>query len=120
MNDVCQCKYCTVFKTKKCGRNNGLNNAEATESQRPISSTELPGYVIDFDIKHPNTMIVVNNKAELLYLIGWCEMKEIMPPLLCDAGIYQIAGSPNGGGWTQHMDRALYYVRFIDFVNATP
>lgn len=63
-------------------------------------------------------MIVAANKAEFAYILAWCAMNDIDPPWLGDREDFPIALSPNGRGWTDHMDRALYYVRFIDFVGA--
>ena len=74
-------------------------------------------YTDKFDLQHGNTMIVATNKAELAYILAWCEMQDVSPPWLGDREDYPIALSPNGGGWTGDMDRAIYYVRFIDFIN---
>jgi len=62
-------------------------------------------------------MIVCLNKAELAYVAIWCEMNDIFPSFMGDSKLFPIAVSANGGGWTDSMDRALYYVRFKDFVS---
>ena len=82
----------------------------------PLGSSAAPCYAISFDLKHPNTMVVATNKAELAYIEKWCDMHDILPPWMGDRDRLPIALSPNGGGWTDHMDRALYYVRFRDFI----
>jgi hypothetical protein len=77
---------------------------------RPVESFKV-------DIKNPNTMVVVTNKAELVYFERWCDINNIMLPWVGDSDHFPLALSPSGGGWTEHMDRALFYVRFRDFIN---
>ena len=69
-----------------------------------------------YDLSHPNVMVVVNNPAELAYMQAYSEMKDLPPGWMGPRDKYPIAVSPNGGGWTGDMDRALYYVPFSEFV----
>ena len=91
--------------------NEGKQDEKEAKGER---SGEAPSY----DINHPNTMIVINSQAELSYIIEWCEAKDILPPYLGERKDYPIAASANGEGWTNHMDRALYYMPFVEFIKA--
>jgi len=72
---------------------------------------------MDFDLNHPNTMIIVNNNAELAYILEWCMARRISFPVwIKDMVSYPIAISPNDGSWVFDMDRALYYVSFVQFI----
>ena len=83
------------------------------------TATDSVSAVADcYDIKHPTAMIVINNQAELNYICEWNEMHDVLPPWLGKRSEYPIAASPNDGGWTDHMDRALYYIPFVEFVKA--
>ena len=82
-----------------------------------FASSQTPCYADNFDLKHKNTMVVVFNQAELNYMCEWNEMHNILPPWLGKRDNYPIALSPNDGTWTDSMDRALYYIRFKDFVS---
>ena len=68
------------------------------------------------DIKKPHTMIVATNQAEFAYILSWCEMNDILPPWTGIREKFPIALNVNEGGWTDSMDRALDYVKFIDFI----
>ena len=73
---------------------------------------------IDFT-KVQNSVIVCENKKQLNLVIQWCEsqnknvgvfmkMREKFP--------YCLNVSTHVVGWTDSMDRALYYVSFLDFI----
>ena len=76
-------------------------------------------YTYFFDLDHPNTMVVATNQAEVSYIENWCEINKVLPPFMGKVEKFPIALSVNGGGWTNMMDRALYYVKFKDFINST-
>ena len=73
--------------------------------------------ISDIDMAHENTMVVCSNKAEHCYMTAWLKSRGIRSPLLAERDRYPIAFSVTDGTWTGLMDRALYYVRFKDFIN---
>lgn len=92
-------------------------NTQKTEKPSSASAV-MAGYEHDgFNLSHPNTMIVAVNQAEVAYLEKYCEALDFLPPWIGQRDAYPVALSPNGNGWTDRMDRALYYVRFKDFIN---
>ena len=81
-------------------------------------SSETPCYVEseDIELAHRNTLIVATNTAEFAYIIEWCIINELPCPYMGKEPPFPIALSTSGGGWVDRMDRAVYYVRFVDFV----
>lgn len=68
------------------------------------------------DLSHPLAMVVVNNAEELVRMQAWFEMVERDCGWMGARETFPIALSLNGGTWTDHMDRAVYYVPFAEFV----
>lgn len=79
------------------------------------NSLQTPCYADDFDLGHPSTVVVAESEEELVYIQNWCEINNTPPPFMGRKKHFPCALSINGGGWTDNMDRALYYVRFVDF-----
>jgi len=68
------------------------------------------------DFSHPLSMVVVNNQAELAYMQKWFDLQKRDCGWMGERDKFPIALSLNGGTWTDHMDRALYYVPFKKFI----
>ncbi len=97
----------------------GLTDKGANEQEtgRVNCQCETPGYVDVFDMTHSNSLVVATNKAEFVYILQWCKDAGLLPPYIGNYDDFPIALSVNGGGWTNYMDRAVYYIRFKDFVD---
>ncbi len=70
-------------------------------------------------LEHGSTVVVVNNKVELNKVLNWCKEKDkiiidwfnkVEKFPLCISVASDIVG------WTDKMDRALYYKPFEDFL----
>jgi len=75
-----------------------------------------PAAFAGYDLSHPLAMVVVNNSAELAYMQSWFGINGRYCGWMGLRDIYPIALSINDGTWTDHMDRAVYYVPFEEFV----
>lgn len=81
-------------------------------------SKSLPEYK---SLDHGSTVVVCNNLSEFRYMVAWCEDNGKLPPLLCDPKKYPFCVATKDGGWTDRMDRSLYYMSFLEFIStATP
>ena len=77
------------------------------------------GYPLLGDVYHGSTVIAVNNRSELLYVLEWCKLKgkSISDHILKqDKFPYCLSVRGDIVGWTDLMDRALYYKSFSEFV----
>lgn len=77
------------------------------------------GYPLLGDVDHGSTVIVVNNRPELLYVLEWCKLKgkSISDYMLKqDKFPYCLSVRSDIVGWTDSMDRAFYYKSFSEFV----
>jgi hypothetical protein len=75
---------------------------------------------IDF-LKVHNSVIVCNNKAELAYVLAWCDEqgKEVAGFMrTINKFPFCLGVSSKIVSWVDEMDRAVYYVDFMDFLNA--
>ena len=75
---------------------------------------------VNFLERH-NSVIVCNNKAELAYVIAWCDgqgkhVADYMRTKYKFPYCLSVAGDIVG--WIDRMDRAVYYIDFITFVKA--
>lgn len=69
-------------------------------------------------MKTPNketTVIVCKNKTELASMCEWVESQGLLPPWKGEREKFPICIGVTGG-WTDHMDRALTYVPFEEFI----
>lgn len=66
--------------------------------------------------------VICQNREEAAYMIEWCRAKGWLPPTL---NVDLIANFPwvacldfdqNKGSWTDHLDRAMKYKTFVDFI----
>ena len=62
-------------------------------------------------------LVKVNNRAELAYMVAWCEDNGFLTPFMGEPENYPIAIGADGG-WTDHMDRAADYVSFCSFIES--
>jgi len=84
------------------------------EYGRPVAV--MPEYK---SLEHGSTVIVANNAHELAYLISWCKEAGKGEPYLGDVEKFPFCVSVSGelAGWTDRMDRALYYKPFSEFLS---
>jgi len=70
-------------------------------------------------LEHGSTVIVATNAHELAYIESWCKENGKGAPWLGEREIFPFCVSVAGelAGWTDKMDRALYYMPFRDFMN---
>jgi hypothetical protein len=68
---------------------------------------------------HPSSVVKIEHAGELAYLLAWCDFKKInVAGWQRDINNFPIALSLNqvNLGWTDKLDRALYYVSFNDYL----
>lgn len=72
------------------------------------------------EIDHGSTVITVNNRPELLYVLEWCiaKNKKISDFMYkVDSFPFNLSVYAEIVGWTDLMDRALYYMPFREFLD---
>lgn len=69
-------------------------------------------------LEHGSTVVVATNEHELAYIRSWCKQAGKGNPYLGDAESFPFCVSTAGeqAGWTDRMDRALYYKPFSEFL----
>ena len=73
-------------------------------------------------IEHASTVVVATNIMELAYLLAWCdENNKDVAHFMREVTDFPYCLSLNGEivGWTNQMDRALYYKPFSEFLADT-
>lgn len=73
-------------------------------------------------LEHGSTVIVCNDSSELFYVLKWCErVGKDVSGWMYDRSEFPFCISVHGQivGWTDLMDRALYYKSFEEYVNDT-
>ena len=72
------------------------------------------------ELGHGSTVITVNSRPELLYVLEWCKLQNKK----VGEFMYQVTDFPYNlsvhsefVGWTNLMDRALYYISFREFLD---
>ena len=71
-------------------------------------------------LEHGSTVIVATNSYELAYIMAWCvKMRKSITPFVSGYDVFPFCISVSGQivGWTDRMDRALYYKPFMEFVD---
>lgn len=69
-------------------------------------------------IKHGSTVVVCSGLPEFRYLSAWCEVYgKLNLSLMKDPEAYPFCVATKDGGWTDRMDRALYYKSFSEFLD---
>lgn len=72
------------------------------------------------EIDHGSTVITVNNRPELLYVLEWCKSQhKIVGGFLygVDEFPFHLSVYSKVVGWVDEMDRALYYMPFREFLD---
>lgn len=68
-------------------------------------------------IDHVNNVVVCENDQEFRYMISWCNENDKGLPFSGDPTFPICIGTGQElAGWTQSMDRALYYMPFLEFI----
>jgi len=70
-------------------------------------------------LEHGSTVIVVKTRPELCYVLEWCELNgKHTSKFMYSVDSFPICLSVDGDmvGWTDRMDRALYYKPFLEFI----
>jgi hypothetical protein len=80
------------------------------------SSASIAGLAVYKTLGHGSTVIVITDGAEFAYIQKWCESQG--KRLLFNPKSFPICVSVADElvGWTDHMDRALYYKSFDEFL----
>ena len=71
-------------------------------------------------LEHNSTVVACRNDSEMFYVLKWCErMGKKVSRWMYDRNEFPFCVSVNGDivGWTDQMDRALYYKPFEEYVN---
>jgi hypothetical protein len=68
------------------------------------------------ELDHGSTVVIINNKSEYDFINSWAEENERLPLMLEDIKYPVFIGTGNGLTWTNHSDRALYYMPFEEFL----
>ena len=77
----------------------------------------MPKYM---SLEHGSTVVVTNNESELFSVLDWCEMKQKLTASYMHNVInFPMCFAVDGDvvGWTNQMDRALYYKPFAEFLS---
>ena len=72
------------------------------------------------ELGHGSTAITVNSRPELLYVLEWCKLqnKKTSDSMYnIDDFPYNLFVDSKVVGWTDLMDRALYYMPFHEFLD---
>ena len=72
------------------------------------------------ELGHGSTAITVNNRPELLYVLEWCKLQnKKIGSFMYDIEVfpYNLFVHSEVVGWTDLMDRALYYMPFREFLD---
>jgi hypothetical protein len=72
------------------------------------------------ELGHGSTVITVNNRPELLYVLEWCKLQnKKIGAFMHDIEVfpYNLSVHSEVVGWTDLMDRALYYMPFREFLD---
>ena len=70
-------------------------------------------------LEHGSTVVVIRSRPELCYILEWCELNgKLATEQMYSVDSFPICVSVHGDtvGWTDLMDRALYYKPFLEFV----
>lgn len=84
-----------------------------TEQQRVV----MPEHQ---SLDHGSTVVVTNTDSEMFYILKWCERQgKKVSGWMYDHNEFPFCISVSGGivGWTDRMDRALYYKPFSEFLS---
>ena len=104
----------TGFETTVEEMTKKIETDELTAS--PLQSGGMPEYK---SLEHGSTVIVAENDSELFYILKWCERigKDVGGWMYNNDG-YPFCISVHGKivGWTDKLDRALYYKPFSEFL----
>lgn len=78
---------------------------------------DVPNYEDIEHVEHPYAMIVVKDLHEFKVVSDWAEKEFNRRPYIGEPEKFPMGISPNEhSGWSDQMDRALYYISFVDFV----
>lgn len=102
---------------KRPDRNEDKYWAGTRDFNSLVYEQDLENY-IDI-LERENSVVVCNNKAELAYMIAWCKGEgKHVADFMRVRDKFPICLGVTGDivGYVDAMDRALYYIDFIDFI----
>lgn len=70
------------------------------------------------DVLHQSTAVIIKNRPEYVFINSWAEENKIIPLKMANIQ-YPIFICPDEKClmWTEHDDRALYYMSFDEFLS---